>query len=74
MSFMSRLGQAESARAVVALVFHVKILWQRWNPQTRAPELPQLLQNNLGPPIVLFDRAVDLDHLILQLADIADVF
>jgi hypothetical protein len=57
----------------VALIFDVVILWQRRNPYPLSAELSRLLENNLGPPVVLLHRAVDLDHFILQLAYIADL-
>src|ERR1700677_4602189 len=66
------LRQAELARTIVAFLFDVIILGQLRNPQSPAAELSQLLQNNLGPSVVLFHRTMNLDHLILQLAHIPD--
>jgi len=56
----------------VAFIFYVVILGQLRNPQAFSAELPQLLENDLRPSVVFFNRTVDLDHLILQLAHIPD--
>jgi hypothetical protein len=58
----------------VALVFYVVILRQAWNPQALSTELPQLLEHNLGPSVVLFHRTMNFDHFILQLAHVPDAF
>jgi hypothetical protein len=68
------LRQTEPARAVVALLLHIVVLRQRRNAQPLSAELPGLLKNNLPPSVILFHRTVDLDHSILQLADVADSF
>jgi len=68
-----RFRQAECSRAVVAFVFDVIILWQLRHQGRRSAELAQLLQHNLGPPVVFFEIAVNLDHAVLELANVANV-
>src|SRR6476646_1166461 len=62
---------AEGSRAVAALLFHVVVFGQRWNSGAGAAQLPVLLEDDLGAPVVLLDLAVNLNHPALQLLHIA---
>jgi hypothetical protein len=58
----------------MALVLDIVILGQTWNRQALPTQLPQLLEHNLSPSVVLFHRAMHFDYLILQLAHVPDAF
>jgi len=69
---MRRLRQAECPRSIFALILNVKIFRKRWNAQARPAKLPQLIKHNLSPSVVFLHRPMDLDHLVLQLADVSN--
>jgi len=65
---------AELPGAVLTMPFHIVFLGQRGNSAGVAPKLTYPPKNDLRPPVVALDVALNFDLSPLQAADIADPF
>jgi hypothetical protein len=65
---------AELPRAIAPFSLDIKVLGQGWNARCLTPQLPSVPQDDLGPPVILFDIALNFDNSPLQQAHISDMF
>ena len=68
------MRKADLSGAVVAASFDVIILGQFGNLGSFATQLAQPAEHDFGAAVVFLQSSVNLDHAVLQLADVSDVF
>jgi hypothetical protein len=68
------LRRTQASGAVVAAVFHIVGLGERWNEGGASRDLADAAEDDLGAVVVELDGTVNFDDTAFEAADVADVF